>query len=414
MVENGAQLAVIRVLGFLILTILTVFQFRIALLAQSEFNDQKVSNPLQTYQYNPHMLTWHAKQRFQVDGPQDEVATLYRAALIANPLYIPAWLGLAEWQYDRGDQRTANAVLNLVDQYTESVQRWRWDKVLVDFHLQRQDLLAKDLAYIVREIPGRPYTDALQMAFFLWNDPAELKAHMGGENTLALFRYATRTQKVETALALWPDICAMGIEKQKKEVLSFLGMLIIKDRLPLAADIWRQFFNPRAFFFNGSFAEKPLQSVFGWRIGKMPGGTWKIEKKMREHPPTALHLHFNQQENLNLYHAYQIVPLTGGMEYRLRGKWKSIHLTTDQRPYIEVYGYKCKAPRQKTEMIAESRPWDDFELLFNVPKECHTMVVRIRRNPSNHIDNQLGGDLWLTDFAISALSSPSPVAEGTP
>jgi tetratricopeptide (TPR) repeat protein len=397
----------VRILCFLVLTAIAVFQFRIALLAQSEFSDQKVSNPLLTYQYNPRMLTWHGKQRLKDDAARDEAETLYRAALIANPLYIPAWLSLAELQYDRGDKESANAVLDLVDRYTESVKRWRWNKALLAYQLQRQDILARDLAYIVREIRGQPYTDALQMAFLLWPDPAELKVKIGSENIVALFRYAVQTKKIEVAIALWPDIGALGIENHQKEVLSFLEMLITMDSLPLASDIWREFFNSNTLFFDGAFVDEPLQSAFGWRIGKVKGAVWRIDKKTKDQPSRALHIHFNQQENLNFHHAYQVVPLTGGMEYRLRGQWKSKALTTDQRPFVEVYGYKCKAPQGKTEMVGDDQPWSSFDLLFRVPEECKAMVVRIRRNPSHHIDNQLGGDLWLTDFEISAMGTPS-------
>lgn len=404
----------VRILCFLVLTVIAAFQLRIALLAQSEFSDQKVSDPLQTYQYNPRMLTWHGKQRLKTDAARDEAETLYRAALIANPLYIPAWLSLAELKYDQGDKQSASAMLDLVDQYTEDIKRWRWNKVLLAYQLQRQDILARDLAYIVREIPGQPYKDALQMAFLLWPDPAELKEKIGSENIVALFRYAIQTKKIEVAVALWPDIGATGIENHKKDVLSFLEMLITMDRLPLAADIWKHFFNSNTLFFDGAFVDEPLQSAFGWRIGKVKGAVWRIEKKMNDQPSPALHIHFNQQENLNFHHAYQVVPLTGGMEYRLRGQWKSKALTTDQRPFVEVYGYKCKAPQGKTEMVEEDQPWSSFNLLFRVPEECQAMVVRIRRNPSNHIDNQLGGDLWLTNFEISAMGTPSTIMEVEP
>jgi len=404
----------VRILCFLVLIAIAAFQFRFALLAQSEFSDQKVSNPLQTYQYNPRMLTWHGKQRLKDDSATNEAETLYRAALIANPLYIPAWLSLAELQYDRGDKESANAMLDLVDQYTDDVKRWRWNKVLLAYRLQRLDILARDLAYIIGNMPGQPSKDALQMAFLLWPVPAELKDKMGTENIAALFRYAVQTKKVEAAIALWPDIRALGIENQRKDVLSFLEMLITMDRLPLATDIWRQFFNSNTLFSDGAFVDEPLQSAFGWRIGKVKGAVWQIEKKTKDQPFRALHIHFNQQENLNFHHAYQVVPLTGGMEYRLRGQWKSKALTTDQRPFVEVYGYKCKAPQVKTEMVADDQPWGSFDLLFRVPEECKAMVVRIRRNLSQQIDNQLGGDLWLTNFEISAMGTPSTIIEVEP
>ena len=53
-------------------------------------------------------------------------------------------------------------------------------------------------------------------------------------------------------------------------------------------------------------------------------------------------------------------------------------------------------------MIGANQEWQDLALNFTVPEECAAMVVRIRRNPSAYFDNQLGGDIWLTGFDISA------------
>lgn len=403
---------VIRSLGFVLLTLLALGQWRLALLAQGEFSSQQVSEPLSTYRSNPRMLTSQAKHRLKVDLDPVAAEPLYRAALIANPLYIPAWLGLAALRDEGGDHQAANAILDHVDRLADQVKRWRWDKALLAHQLQRRDILARDLAYIIKEIPGQPGRDALQLAFFLWPDPVELKERMGRENIAALFRFASQSRKVEAACALWPDFQALGVENEKKEVLAFLNLLISTDRLPLATEIWRRIFNPEALFFNGAFTAEPLQAAFGWRIATVKGSRWRLDPADREQAARALHVFFHGQENLDFSHIQQIVPLAAGQAYRLQGRWQSKALTTNQRPWVEVSGYKCKAPPVKSEMIAADQAWERFELRFRVPEDCGAMVVRIRRSPSTHIDNRLGGELWLTDFAITAVETTPPAGDG--
>jgi len=193
-----------------------------------------------------------------------------------------------------------------------------------------------------------------------------------------------------------------------------VNVLLNDNRMDLATAIWKQVFNPEALLHDGNFAAKPLQTAFGWRIGTIKGSTWRIEEPGREQPERSLHLRFNHLENIDFQHISQVVPLEGGREYRLKGQWKSEALTTDQRPFVEVAGYKCQAPVVRTEMIAPSQPWQEFVLAFTVPDGCRAMVARVRRPPSRQIDNQLGGELWLTRLAIlSTVISIMPLVEGS-
>ena len=50
--------------------------------------------------------------------------------------------------------------------------------------------------------------------------------------------------------------------------------------------------------------------------------------------------------------------------------------------------------------MAENQPWTPFTLFFNVTEDCEAVQVQVRRDPSNHLDNLLAGDLWLRDLNI--------------
>jgi hypothetical protein len=86
---------------------------------------------------------------------------------------------------------------------------------------------------------------------------------------------------------------------------------------------------------------------------------------------------------------------------------KAEKLTTNQRPYLEVAGYKCKIPPARTAIMAESQDWSSFDLEFAVTEGCEAVQVRVRRDPSNHLDNLLAGDLWLRDLKIEETGESS-------
>ncbi len=274
------------------------------------------------------------------------------------------------------------------------INRWRWDKALLTYQLGRTDVLAGDLSWIVAHIPGETRTNALKLAFSLWPDPAELLARLRGDNLLLLFGHAARTGKIETALAWWPEIEQVGVDNVRAEVLIFLNSLIHGDRLAQAAAIWRKHFNAESLLYNGDFAQEPSNTAFDWRISAPKGSTWRLETA-GDGKGRALHLHFSSTENLGYGHLTQIVPLTPGRKYTLTTQVKSEGLTTDQRPYLEITGFQCSMAAVRSEAVAASQPWTALALPFEIPGDCLAVQVQVRRDPSNRLDNLLGGDLWL-------------------
>ena len=392
----------LRLVCLLVLIALAAWHLRMSLLLQSEFSDRKVADPEIAYQRNPRMLTWHGKERHLIEADTAGAERLFRQALAVNPVFIPAWLGLAELKNDTGDRKAADALLDLVDRTTEGVNRYRWDKVLVAHQMGRRDILERDLVWLAAEATGKTRDDALRLAFSLWPEPAELMRVMGADNLASLFSYAVRSRRTDEAAILWAGLGEAAAAQDRKQVADFVELLLREDRVESAGAVWRQVFGPEPLLHDGSFADKPMQKAFGWRMGKVRGSSWRVAKGEGDEPALALRLQFNHLENIDFRHVSQIVPLTGGRAYRLKGQWKSLSLTTDQRPFVEVLGHKCKAEPARSEMIEPSQPWRTFSLDFTVPADCHAMMVRVRRTASLQIDNQLGGELWLADLGIAS------------
>ena len=382
-------------------------QIRLALFEQTKYSRNENVSSLNKYQSNPYLLSWLAKQKHLFDGNFDQAQSLYKQALQINSVYVPAWLGLAELRRDQQQKQNANDILDYTSELTENVKRWRWDKALVAYQFNRKDILAVDLAYIIGAIPGKQRNDALRTAFAVWPDPKELQKQLGSEALEHLFRYATRTKKVEQGLVLLESIERKALQLhnekyQNNDILAFINMLIGQGELQSATTIWKKKVKSSKLMFNGSFAEPPLQTAFGWRIGKNKGASWYLTKEnKKKDDQNALRIHFKRKWNINLYNIYQIVPLQGGKVYALKAKVKTKKLTTDQLPFIEALGYKCKAPYNKSEMVMSDQDWKELYFLFEVPEDCKAMQIRLRRKESNRIDNKLAGDIWLTNFSIS-------------
>jgi tetratricopeptide (TPR) repeat protein len=391
---------------FLLLLIAAVAQLRFAVQEQLQFSDNTERLADERIR-NPRVLLNFAKEKHLFEADLDAAQRLFRQALISSPLYVPAWLGLAELLNDRGDKERAAAIVSYADSLTKTIKRWRWEKTLTAYQLGLTDLLPAELRYIIAQIPGKSRTDALNLAFTLWPDPANLLIQAGPENLLHLFNHAVRTNRAAEALSFWHHITQSQISPDDKQILAFIDMLLRTDHVADAVPIWRQRFNDQDTIFNPDFQARPLGRAFGWRLYDHKGVDQRFEP-LPQPGSHAIHLRFKGWENLSYHHLLQIVPLEPHSDYRFTVQMKAAKLTTDQKPFWEVYGYKCQAPRVSSEMVAADQDWTEHTIDFHVPADCSAMVVRLRRRESTMLDNKITGRLWIRQPAITAVDPYPP------
>lgn len=395
----------LRFCGFLLLLVAAGIQLLFALQEQSVFNEMRGGKSAFLQSSDPQLLTLAAKEKHLFEGDMPGALSRLQRALTSNTYHVPAWLALAELYNDMGNKERAYAILDYMTTLTGDLKRWRWEKTLVEYQLGRLEVLPAELGYIIHEIPGKNRRDALQLAFSLWDDPQQLLDNIGGENLLALFTHAVQKKMADKALFFWQTIEASEVVWQEKQLLAFLDMLLRTGKISEAATIWHRYLNPDHLVYNGDFSKPFIRRAFGWRTGKHQGFVQRLEHPggRNKEQESRLHYRFKGWENISFHHLYQIVPLTGGGHYRLTTTMKSQKLTTDKRPYFEVYGYKCKMKRGRSEMVEADQDWTSYQLDFEVPTDCSAVVIRLRRSESLQIDNKLSGQLWLKNVAISKL-----------
>lgn len=409
---SSFQSSAFRICGFVVLLICAVWQMLLSYQEQKGFNEKFDKNQAPQAR-NVKGLVYHAKQKHMLEADLSGARSLLQQALTANPSYVPAWLSLAELENDLGHKEKAYAILQYVDTLTEGLKRWRWNKALTAYQLGKVEMLPGELRYIVRELPGKDRNDALQMAFTLWAAPHELVEKIGRENIAHLLGYAVRRNLPQHALFFWREIETAEVQWQPKEALALIDMLLRVSEVQEATKIWRKYFNLDKFFFNGDFSKPFLEQAFGWRTGKKQNFDLLFAKGSEGDTARAVQYRFKGWENINFNHLYQVVPIEGGRTYSLTAELKSQKMTTDQRPFLEVSGYKCKAPVMTSTMVEPDQDWTQHQVVLQVPEECAAMVFRLRRKESNHIDNKLSGQMWLRNFVVAEMDA-NAITENTP
>ena len=115
----------------------------------------------------------------------------------------------------------------------------------------------------------------------------------------------------------------------------------------------------------------------------------------------SLSVTFDGKKNVSFAHLTQIIPVEPGVSYRLTALWKGDGITTDQGPYLEIYGQDVKGLHAKGPMLLGTRGWEKVGIEFTAPDDCHGVVVRLRRVPSRKLDNRIEGTVWLDDFDLA-------------
>lgn len=389
---------VVNTFLFAVLLTIGLLQFKTAFFEQSKFSSRpQKSSRLWRQQINPAYLTKAANNACFSRGDGRTALRMLQKALSNDPFHIPAWIGLSELKLYQNNKTGALAILYHIDSLMTEVGRWRWQKTMLAYQLGETEMVARDLDYIIDKLPGQR-RKALDLAFSLWSDSKILSAKIGNHNLPHLFRYSLNPERLDRAIDFWPHVRKNpALDRRRK--LYFIELLRRRGEITSAHSIWKQEIEADHLLHNGNFGNKPLQTAFGWRISKPVGTIWEL-LTIPEDERSTFHLHFTGTENVNYYHLRQHIALVPGRSYTLRGVARCENLTTDQRPYLEVIGVKAKNPRVKTPMFADSQNWQPFILNFTVPLDCEQVYVRLRRNKSFYIDNQISGDLWLTDLSI--------------
>ncbi len=375
-----------------------LLQLKVAFFEQSNFSGPKKSSRLWHQQINSAYLTQAANNAYLYQGNSRKALQILQKALTVDPLHIPAWIALSELKFHQGNKTEALAILQHIDSLMREVGRWRWQKTMLAYQLGEAEMVARDLSYIIDKLPGQR-SKALDFAFSLWSDSETLLQKIGIQNRLHLFYYSLNPKRLDIAIAYWSEV-RENPELEYRHKLRFIELLRRQGEVTLARSLWQQEVDGEHLLHNGNFGDNPLQTAFGWRIGKPSGTTWELQTPT-ENERSAFHLHFTGSENVNYYHLNQHIALIAGRSYTLQGEARCENLTTDQRPYIEIIGVKAKKPREKSLMFSASQSWQPFTLNFSLPPNCEQVYIRLRRNKSFYINNQIAGDLWLSNLIIT-------------
>lgn len=361
--------------------------------------------------YPEAMLAFGRQAWFALDA--EGAARYYRAVVTRDAGHMAAWLKLAEAEAAAGRPEKARAIVAFVEERAGEVMFWQWPTALLAHDLGLEDVFRRCTNRLATR--GWKLTDTFHLVdtHFDGDTPATLAA-LAPAARPAYLEWLMRWDRLADARTTWQVMTAEGTPDDSI-LLKFVSFLISRKAVAEAGTIWHGRGGADGMT-NGSFEQAVSNKGFDWRWGRDPEGHWSLQQAFgqgRDHG-TAARLIFYGQANLAFHHLYQIVPVTPGTPCRLRWWWRGQALTTDQGPFMEVYGYDCKGFRVSGPMLTGDRDWHEASLEFTPPADCQAVVVRLRRNKSKRFDSKIAGTLWLDDFEIALRGQRNSVIKEIP
>ncbi len=371
--------------------------------------------PIRTVRYHPDSLVDGADYRL-VDYPEAQYAfgmnawlgfqpqqakRCFLRAVSGNALYLDAWLNLAEIETEQGNQENAKAILAYTHDLSGQVHRWKW----------RQLLLARELG--MDEIVFGNVNDLLSKDVFTQDVFQLIHADLGGSASAVIERLEPSHL---TAYLLW--LIRWGLPDQSERVwqaitaiktpdraiaLRYVNFLLAHKRIIPAVEVWHQYTGSSGLT-NPGFEKELTNQGFDWRYWGEKEGTWSMKRAtyLTVEGDYALKISFNGKENISFQHVFQIVPVIPMKKYRLTYSWKSRGVTTDQGPFVEIYGYDTQGLYASGSVINGSQTWHEESITFETPADCHAAVLRLRRRPSMRFDSKIRGIVWFDDFRLTS------------
>jgi len=336
------------------------------------------------------------------ENDSDVAARFFRRTVSQNIFYMDAWLKLAQAETVLGNPDKARTILQFSDGLVKKVYRWKWDQILLAHELGMEEIVLSNINFLVDH--GKKVQDAFQL----------LDAHLAGDvsvevqvldpgNLIPFLKWLMRWGRVDDAEIAWRKINAAGI-KDEDISLKYIHFLVSRKRVSMAAEIWRSSTGIEGLT-NSGFEDEITGRGFDWRYTANNKGRWTIRRTMSEvfSGTHSLKIMFEGKENISFGHLYQIVPVDPLITYRLTYNWRSKNITTNQGPFVDIYGYDCKGYYFKSSMMLGTHDWQEQGVEFTVPEDCHAVVVRLHRRPSHRFDNKIAGVLWLDDFRLEKM-----------
>ncbi len=345
---------------------------------------------------------WKGELALYKDLNPEGAIPYFEKTLEIRPDYIPALIELARTEIMTGNRHKAQKIATFVFRRLNHVSTWKWMEFMLAYDLENEAELVRIYNFLLATMAHRIMDANLVMLEYFGNWE-RIVPLIDGNNIDTFARVLLSERSPEGLWALWNHLGSIQKRNllEKPTIERIISFMVRKGLLKEAKEIW--FYDvggKEGTLYNGSFERSVLNHPFGWQIKKDRDVVITRTRNNAYDGNFSIGIRFLGKSNIRFHHIWQIVPVKRGSSYKLQFSYSTERITTDQKPFVVVRGFRCKGLYKKTPTFSADTEWVDMELLFDVPESCEAIMIRVERLKSFMFDNKIQGRLFLDNFRL--------------
>jgi len=343
-----------------------------------------------------------------------------KSALKARPLNPDNWLLAARLKHRLGKTDEAAQLAEHAQTLGPTRGKLLWDLAMFWLAYPDQD---KAISLLHDYLLARPHDvrKVIFLAYRLEDDkaklldkliPAQLAPGYDFDDDFyaaKILQTALSLKNAEMAAVAWQRIEHREIRNNPnaRVIKAYQAFLIHQGMTQPALSVWHDMhpeLDAPSGVMNGSFEHELLGYGFGWRSTKQEGAEFERSFNHAVEGNYSLKIHFDGQQNINLYRPGITLPVKSGRSYLLTAYWKGEQITTRSNPFFEIVykqGEKTHTVRSKPQRGDWN--WQRIEMVLDVPEGTHFVELRLRRWRTEALDKLISGTLYIDDVKLTEL-----------
>jgi hypothetical protein len=333
----------------------------------------------------------------------------YRRSIALNPLQAGAWSELSKIYLMSGKNNEAEYVIERAVRLKPNDPGLMWEAGT--FWLIN-NMTDRAVPVLRRYINSEPENQAevydicwklgLDNSYILQNlVPPQYRFQAGYLN------YLIATKRAAQAHEVWTVLDKNSLEQ--KLFIDYVNFLVENRLYAPAQEVWKDITgriekleknDDSSIIWNAGFEREMLNGGFDWVIGEAKGVDIFLDDGIHMTGSRSLGVKFDGTENPDITIVQQVVRVSPGAGYTLKGYIRSDALTTTNGLFMSVDGHKCTGLNRRSDIVTGTSFWKEVSVDFETPSDCGAVVIRIRRERSAKLDNKITGEAWIDGISL--------------
>jgi tetratricopeptide (TPR) repeat protein len=339
----------------------------------------------------------------------DDAITNYRIAVRLNPYVARYWLDLAGAYQLAGRTREQEESVEHAVEADPTTPYVAWEAA--NFFLLQGDQ-EKALRYfrVVLENDPDSVDSALQLCWRATGDANRILDRAlprKSDRYLSFLRLLISKQEVAAAEDVWNQLIALNQQFSTKLAFPYFRFLIAKQEVAAAQSAWQQLAgvdrsvqpylpSPTNLVVNGGFEENVLNGGFDWWYESNPHATLAIDTSYFFNGTRSLEITFDGRNPADAG-IFQFIPVKPNTDYEFSAESRTEDIESASGPRFAIVDAYANASYVLTDDLLGTIPWRMQRAQFQTGPNTNLVLLKIVRQPANPL---IRGKLWIDDLRL--------------